>query len=385
MRRIVGVRKWTKVASFVGVAAVIAVSCGSDKKSTSTGVPTGTASQSTTAPGGTSAAPSGNARELVIDRDMDLTTLDLSLTYCDTCQIFNTAVYETLITVDPADPNKLLPRLATSWEANADNTVFTFKLDPAAKFDDGSAVEAKDVKFSWERLENMKGSASYLMAGLKSIDTPDAGTVVVTFDAPNSAFLPIVAASYLGIMNSDVATAQGATSAADAATADKAGDWFLSHSAGSGPYKLESYTQGDKLVLARNDNYWGPKKPVFPKVTLAEVKDSSSQLQQLQSGDADIAMQISVDSVGQLQGNADVTTKLVDSYNFVYIALSPGAAGGEKLQDVNVRKAIKEAIDYDGAIQALVAGKGKKQASPTGSTSTPPIPMPTCTASTSTS
>ncbi|MGZ4805527.1 MAG: ABC transporter substrate-binding protein, partial [Ilumatobacteraceae bacterium] len=65
-----------------------------------------------------------------------------------------------------------------------------------------------------------------------------------------------------------------------------------------------------------------------------------------------------------LQGNSDVTTKIVDSYNYVYIALSPGAAGGEKLQDVTVRKAIKEAIDYDGAIQALVAGKGKKQASP---------------------
>ena len=88
---------------------------------------------------------------------MDLTTLDLSLTYCDTCQIFNTAVYETLITVDPADPNKLLPRLATSWEANADNTVFTFKLDPAAKFDDGSPVESKDVKFSWERLAEHQG------------------------------------------------------------------------------------------------------------------------------------------------------------------------------------------------------------------------------------
>ena len=295
---------------------------------------------------------------------MDINSLDISASYCDTCQIFNTAVYETLITVDPADPNKLLPRLATSWQANTDNTVFTFKLDPAAKFADGSQVEAKDVKFSWQRLGNLKGSASYLMAGMKSIDDSDPTTVVITFDAPNSAFLPIVAASYLGIINSDVATAQGATDAADAATADKAGDWFLAHSAGSGPYQLESYTQGDKLVLTRNDKYWGAKKPAFPRVTIAEVKDSSSQLQQLQSGDADISMQISVDAVGQLQGNADVTTKIVDSYNYVYIALSPGAAGGEKLQDVTVRKAIKEAIDYDGAIQALVAGKGKKQASP---------------------
>ncbi|MEY2416683.1 MAG: peptide/nickel transport system substrate-binding protein, partial [Ilumatobacteraceae bacterium] len=206
LRRHSGAQRWTRVVALGLVAVVIAASCGSDKKSTSgSAAPTGTQPTAATQAGGTSApAAPANGRELVIDRDMDLTTLDLSLTYCDTCQIFNTAVYETLITVDPADPNKLLPRLATSWEANDDNTVFTFKLDAAAKFDDGSAVESKDVKFSWERLANMKGSASYLMAGLKSIDTPDAGTVVVTFSAPNSAFLPIVAASYLGIMNSDV-------------------------------------------------------------------------------------------------------------------------------------------------------------------------------------
>ena len=295
---------------------------------------------------------------------MDVNSLDVSRSYCDTCQIFNTAVYETLITVDPADPNKILPRLATSWEANADNTVFTFKLDPKATFDDGSPVEAKDVKFSWERLANVKGSASYLMSGLKSLDTPDAGTVVATFEAPNSAFLPIAAASYLGIINSDVATAQGATAGADADTTDKAEEWFLAHSAGSGPYKLESYTQGESLVLARNDSYWGANKPVFPQVTISEVKDSSSQLQQLQAGDVDIAMQISLDSVGQLDGDSKVTTKVVDSYNYVYIALSPGAEGAEKLQDVNVRKAIVEAIDYDSAIESLVAGKGKKQASP---------------------
>jgi peptide/nickel transport system substrate-binding protein len=305
----------------------------------------------------------GEARPLVIARDIDQLVLDLSRSYCDTCQIYNTAVYETLITVDPADPNTLVPRLATSWEANDDNTQFTFTLDPTATFADGSPVEANDVKWSWERLANMKASASYLMAGMESIDTPDAGTVVVNFSAPNSAFLPIVAASYMGVINSEIAEANGAIAGTDAPT-DTAEEWFLSNSAGSGPYQLESYTQGESLVLARNDNYWGPNKPVFPKVTVLQVKDSSSQLQQLQQGDVDIAMQISFDSVGQLEGDSNVSVQLVDSYNFVHIALSPGAVGGENLQDVNVRNAIREAIDYDGAIDALVAGNGKKQASP---------------------
>ncbi|MDP9464269.1 MAG: ABC transporter substrate-binding protein, partial [Actinomycetota bacterium] len=216
MRRHVGVRKWTKVVSLAVVAAITAASCGSDDESTSvTAAPAGpeatSGSDATTAPSADTAAPVADARELVIARDMDVNSLDISRSYCDTCQIFNTAVYETLITVDPADPNTIVARLATTWEANEDNTVFTFTLDPAATFADGSPVEAKDVKWSWERLANVKASASYLMSGLTSLEAPDAQTVVATFGAPNSAFLPIVAASYLGVINSDVATEQGAS------------------------------------------------------------------------------------------------------------------------------------------------------------------------------
>jgi peptide/nickel transport system substrate-binding protein len=318
----------------------------------------------TAEPSATDAGGGEDARPLVIARDMDINSLDISRSYCDTCQIFNTAVYETLITVDPADPNTFEPRLATAWEANEDNTVFTFTLDPAATFADGSPVEAADVKWTWERLANLQGPASYLMAGYESVEAPDAGTVVVTFSAPNSAFLPIVAAPYLGIVNSEIGEANGASAAADAATSDSAEEFFLSNSAGSGPYQLESYTQGESLVLARNDAYWGADKPVFPSVTLMQVQDSSSQLQQLQQGDVDIAMQISFDSLAQLEGDANVTTEVVDSFNYVYIALSLGAVGGENLQDVEVRKAIRSAIDYDGAIDALVGGNGKKQASP---------------------
>ena len=327
------------------------------------------------------AAPSvaTEGRELVVARDMDTNSLDPSRAYCDTCQIYLTAVYETLMTLDPKDPNVQLPRLATKWEANADNTVFTFNLNPAAKFADGSSVEAKDVKWSWERLANVKGSASYLMSGIKGIDTPDAATVVATFSAPNSAFLPIVAAGYMGIINSDVASTQGASAAADASTADTAEPWFLKNSAGSGPFALESYTQGDSLVLKRNDAYWGASKPSFPKITFKQVKDSASQLQQLQQGDADIAMQLSVDSLSQLDGNDKVTTNLVDSFNYVYIALSPGAVGAEDMKDPNVRKAIGMAIDYQGAIDALVAGKGKTQASPipNGFLGSKDLPLPT--------
>ena len=309
------------------------------------------------------ATTAGEERQLVIARAMDVQTLDPQRGYCDTCQIVFSALYETLLTVDPADPTAILPRLATEWTNNEDFTSFTFTLSPDAVFSDGSPVESTDVKFSLERLLNLQGSASFLMAGLDSIETPDAGTVIVNFTAPNSAFLAIVAAPYTGIINQEVAEAAGAAAGDDAATADTSEEWFLSNSAGSGPYTLSGYEAGQSIELTRNEEFWGTA-PTFPSVLINEVTDSSSQLQQLQQGDVDIAMQISPDSIAQLEGNAAITTELVDSFNYVYLMLAPGAEGGEVLDDPKVREAIKYAINYDKVIDATVAGKGKTQASP---------------------
>jgi len=343
--------------------SLIAAACGSDSGTDSGGsTPAGDTATSDTA-GSTSSG--GDARELIIARDMDLQTLDPQRAYCDTCQIYLTAVYETLIGIDPNDPNVQVPRLATDWSANNDSTEFTFNLDPNAVFADGTPVTSADVKWSWERLANIEGPASYLMGGYTAIDTPDDATVIVTFENPNSAFLPVVSASYLGVVNSKVAEAEGgAVAAPGAATDDQAEQWFLSNSAGSGPYALASYTDGDALVLSRNENYWGSTPATFPKVTMKQVQDSTAQLQQLQAGDVDIAMQISVDAMGQLEGDPNIVSNTVDSYNYVYIALSPGAVGAEGLVDDNVRQAIKLALDYDGILDVTVAGAGQKQASP---------------------
>lgn len=319
-----------------------------------------------TAAASSTVAAAPEARDLIIARDMDVNSLDPARAYCDTCQIYLTAAYETLVTVDPSDLATQIPRLAESWEASDDQTVFTFNLDPDATFADGSPVEAKDVQWSWERLHNVKGSASYLMDGIASIETPDEHTVVATFEAPNSAFMAIVSAPYMGITNSDEAIAQAGAIADETAETDDASEQFwFGASLGSGPYQLESYAEGDALALVRNDEYWG-ETPAFPSITLKQVSDSSSQLQQLQSGDVDIAMQISVDALSQIEGDPNLSVSTVDSYNFVYVALSPGSTGtgAAELQDPDVRQAIKLALDYDGIIDTTVAGNGKLQASP---------------------
>jgi peptide/nickel transport system substrate-binding protein len=298
--------------------------------------------------------------------------LDPQRAYCDTCQIFMTAVYETLIGLDEKDNKTLVPRLATKWEGNADQTQFTFDLDPKAKFPDGSPVTSADVKFSWLRLQGLKGSASYLVSTVKSIDDSDPAKVVVTMTQSNSAFLAQVNASYLGIIEKKLAEAQGATTDP---TTDKAEPWFQSNSAGSGPFMVESYQSGAELRLKRNDAYWGTKAH-FPEVIIKETPTAVTQRQQLEAGAVDIAMQISTDVAKDMK-SSDVTVTKVPSFNYVYLGLSPGAKGGDALT-ADVREAIKLAIDYKGAIDVTVGGAGRPQPSPipNGFAGTDGLPTP---------
>ena len=337
----------TRQVVAIGLAGVLVLgacsSSGSGVTTTSSG------------PGGTT---SGNTdKALLIARSMDINSLDPSRSYCDTCQIYMTAVYETLVGLDK-DNKTLVPRLATKWEGNAAQTEFTFTLDPKAKFSDGSPVTSADVKFSWQRLGGLQASSSYLVSTIKAIDTPDAQTVKVTLSQSNSAFLAQVNASYLGIMNSKVATANGAT--IDPKT-DKAEPWFLANSAGSGAFTLETYQSGAELRLKRNDSYWG-KKANFPEVVMKQTADAVTQRQQLEAGSVDIAMQISNDAAKGMDGNGVVVSQ-VPSFNFVYLAISPGAKGAEKLTP-KVREAMRLALDYKGLVDATVGGAGQPQLSP---------------------
>lgn len=307
-------------------------------------------------------APQVFAQEkaLVIARDMDVNALDPARAWCDTCQIYNTSVYEQLVTLDK--DNKLQPLLAQSWTSSADQTEFTFTLDPAAKFSDGSPVEAKDVKWSFERLKNMKGNAAFLADPIASIEAPDAQTVVIKLSASNSEFLNQAAAGFLGVINSDVAIANGALADETTAEKDTSETWFLANSAGSGPFVLVAYEPNAELRLSRNENYWRTK-PAVPEVIFRQVKDAVAQAQMLQSGEVDIAMQIDPETAKSLEGTQAVVEK-VPSYNFVYIALSPGAKATPIDMTPEVREAISIAIDRTSLIDFTLGGAGRPLAAP---------------------
>jgi len=302
-----------------------------------------------------------SSHPVVVARDMDLNSLDPARAFCDTCQIYLSAVYDRLVDISP-DNKSIVPMLAKEWTVNDNSTVFTFKLDPNAKFSDGSPVEAKDVKWTLERLKNIKGGIAYILDSVVSIEAPDASTVVVTLNAPNSEFVGSLSAPYAGILNSDVVIEQGGDAGPDAATKDTAEQWLLANSAGAGPYVLDKYSPDHELRLKRNENYWG-KKPAVSEFVFVQSKDAVSQTQLVESGSADIATQVDPTTAKHIT-NENIVVETKQSFNMVYVALGPGAKNLPRPLDAKIREAIASAIDYDGVIELTVDGKGSRLPTP---------------------
>ena len=342
----------TRAVAALAAIALITAACGGSN-----------APVSNSGGGAPSASSSGDSQTLVIARNMDLTSTDPSNAICDTCQFVFSATYETLVGLSD-DNHTLTPRLATSWSGSKNDSVWTFKLDPSAKFADGSPVTSADVKFSLLRLKYLKGNASYLVNTVDKIATPDPETVVITLHAPNSEFPNAVNASYTGIINSKLAKQQGAVDTPDAPKTDKADKWFQSHSAGSGPYELQSFTSGSQVTLVANPNYWGTA-PHFKRVIVKQADTAAGQAQMLQDGEADIAMQIDPVTAKSLVGQPGITVKTIPSFNFFWIGMSQNIKNLTQAPlNADIRHAIVDAIDYQGLLNTMVSGEGKLVAAP---------------------
>jgi peptide/nickel transport system substrate-binding protein len=314
--------------------------------------------------GGGGGGSNGNSHTLVIARNMDLIDTDPSTAECDTCQIVFSATYQTLVTL-ANDNHTLIPELAKSWSPNSTHTVWTFHLNPAAKFSNGAPVTSADVKFSLLRLKYEAASPSYLVSFLTGVATPNKETAVVTLSRPDWEFPNQMSATYTSILNSKEVEANGGSDAPDAAKVDKADHWFQSHSAGSGPYELQSFTSGSQVTMVANPNYWGPK-PYFTRVIMKQTTTAASQAQLLQSGEADIAMQLNPVTAASLKGASGISIKTIPSFNQLWLAMSAEATGPDVQgpMTLDIRKAIADAINYSQLESVLMKGDSKLQGSP---------------------
>jgi peptide/nickel transport system substrate-binding protein len=313
------------------------------------------------ASGSPSASPSagGAASTLVIDQDVsDLISLDPAVVYEFSGVLLAHNVYDTLVRFEGIDLSTIKPGLASSWDTKDSGTTWdmTFKLKTGQKFASGNAVTADDVVYSFQRAIKLNKSPAFLftdIAGLKaeSIKASDASTIVISLPktASPAAFLTILTFTIGGVVDSkEVKTKE--------AGGDSGSAYLLDHSSGSGPYAVDHWTKNSEVLLKTNPNYAGTKPPLSG-ILVKHVPESTNQQFALEKGDADVARNLSPQQIAALQGKTGVSTTTASSLLLVYVGMN---VTKKPLDNVNVREALRTAVDYDGIIKDLLKGNAKK-------------------------
>lgn len=293
----------------------------------------------TDSPGGTSSAGSTTLRMALSG---DMTTLDPTTQYQFEGSQVLTSVYEGLLDYAPDSSSTIVPLLAQSYEQSADGLTYTFKLRTDVTFADGTKMDSAAVEQSFERMADKKVASqmAYMVASVKSYDTPDASTFVVHLKTPVASFASLMASPFgPKIIDPKVL---------DEHKSDSALDYLKTHTAGTGPYAVSSFNTGTEYRLTRNDTYWGGK-PYFSSVSFKIIPDVATQVLQLQGGDLDV---ISGQPIATVQSFAGQDKFHVEAQPLLQKAWLHVNSSGT-MADVKLREALRAAIDRDALVKQI--------------------------------
>jgi peptide/nickel transport system substrate-binding protein len=304
----------------------------------------------------------GNAQTLIFGQSGLPATLD-------TAQDGNslTVAYQILenLTFFKQGTAEVTEGLATSWEPNANATVWTFKIREGVTFHDGEPLNAEAVKFNFDRWNNQDNEYAYAAEGkdlsswtyifgnfygqdgylLESVEAPDATTVVFTLTRPIG-FLPqLMAASYFGIHSPKAVMEGGVEYGTPAGKV-----------VGTGPFSFSEWVDGERVTVVRNDAYWGEKAKV-ESIVFRGIEEPATRLAELEAGTIDIAVNLAPSDIETVQGNSAL--KIVTAPSDLRVGYVGMHQGNKPFDDVRVRQALAYAIDKDAIVEAFYGELGQ--------------------------
>jgi peptide/nickel transport system substrate-binding protein len=262
-------------------------------------------------------------------------------------------LFERLVGQD--DRQRMVPELAESWKT-IDPTTWEIKLRRNVRFHDGTPFTADDVLFSFERAPNVEGSPSSFGIYIKgkTLTKVDDHTIHIKTAAP----YPLMPNDLSTIYIISKKHGQGA----------KTPDYNSGKAAiGTGAFRFVEYTPGNRIVMQRNEQYWG-QKPVWQRVTFRALKSDPSRVAALLAGDVDFIDEVPATDMERLKKDPKLTVAQVVSNRIIYLHLdhwrddSPfvrakdGGPIRNPLRDLRVRQAISKSIDRDAIVSRVMEG-----------------------------
>jgi peptide/nickel transport system substrate-binding protein len=239
-------------------------------------------------------------------------------------------VVETLA-VHSLDGSEVKPLLATSWKA-IDPKTWSIELRDGVTFSNGDPMTAEDVAASINYA--VKDNGAYAINFLSTVDSAEAASdseVTIHLNADDAIFeerLP-----FIYVMPKDVV-----------ANSD------TNKLVGTGPYEFDKWQRGTELTLKKNPDYWGDPKPAYDTVNFIFREEPTVRASEVQSGNADLAFELSPTSDGQVPQLVTAPGLNVSGY---LLNQAGQRQGGSIMEDPKVREAVAHAIDRKSIVEKI--------------------------------
>lgn len=241
---------------------------------------------------------------------------------------------------------ELQPAMAESYTVSDDGLVYTFTMRDNVLWSDGEPVTAYDFEYAWDRVLDPETASEYSWifgeANIDSFQAIDEKTFEVTLKVPTPYFLGLTAFFTFMPVRED-AVAQGPD-----------GAWAINPEVhiSNGPFVLESYQGGDRLVMAKNENYWRADEVKLDQVVGLMIVDITTAFTAYQAGEIDFIDVVPPEEIPKLMAE-DPTFAIFPADATYYYAFNVEV---EPLGDINVRKALNLAIDRTAIVEQVLKG-----------------------------
>lgn len=251
-----------------------------------------------------------------------------------------------------------IPGLATEWSASDDGTTWTFKLRDDVTFHDGTPFNAEAVKVNVERWWDPESPLGFRDAGrgyeiwpglfggfkgdeasiLQAVNAVDDTTVEFVLSQPFAAFPAAIGSGYFGIASPTAIEQAGADYGTPGSVA-----------VGTGPYTLEEWISGDRIILQANPDYWDGA-PAQEQIVVRFITDPSARLAELRAGSIDFTVELAPDQLQEIESDPNIEPVFRESFNVGYFALNTSY---EPLAKLEVRQAIASALNREEIVKAF--------------------------------
>jgi peptide/nickel transport system substrate-binding protein len=247
-------------------------------------------------------------------------------------------IQEALVKVDKH--GKIVPWLAERWHTS-DNKNYTFFLKKGVRFHNGRELKAADVKFVIDRAMNPETKHPYpqYYKAIGDIIVKDDVTITIALKETNANFLLNMARQGSVIYPREAV------------------ETLKSAPIGTGPFMLQDWVRGDRIVLKKNPEYHVKGLPKVDRVVYRFIADPNAVQAALKAGDVDVSLfGLGPEHVTEFKKDARFQVIVGDTTNDVILAMNNAK---KPYSDVRVRRAITHATNKPDVLKGAMFGMGK--------------------------